>query len=333
MHLGVIVNMEDDWRASIEKVRIAEDLGYEMVTCTETWGVSPIPWLTLVAAHTSTIELGPGILNVFSRSPALIAQDDLATLDLISEGRTFLGLGSSGNIVVEHFHGVPFDRPLRRIREYVEVFRALIAGEALDYEGELLQMHGGFHLDITQTRDRIPVYIASITPRSIRQTAEIADGVMPLHWPSSLYGALREGLDAGARAAGRDPSAVAILAPITVHLHDGATADRDRQLEAAREPLWHYINRMGSFYWQMLTRNGYEEEVAASREAWANRDRVGALAAISEQMVRDVQVFGTAEEARAQLRRRAQLGADLQLLDVPPGEVAATGRWLESLLD
>ena len=140
MRLGVLAGIGKDWREALERVRIAEDLGYEHVATGEAWGPSALPFLTLVAANTSRITIGTSILNCFSRSPAVLAQE-FAMLDQISEGRAVLGLGSSGARVIEHFHGVPFEKPLRRIRESVEIFDLLIAGEKLDYDGELFQLH------------------------------------------------------------------------------------------------------------------------------------------------------------------------------------------------
>ncbi len=328
MRLGLLASMDSDWKTSLEKVKIAEDLGFELVTTGEAWGVSSIPWLTILALNTSNIQIGTGIVNCFSRSPAALAQE-FSVLDELSGGRMVFGLGTSGELVIEHFHGAKFERPLRRLREYVEIFNMLIAGEQLNYEGELFHLERGFRLEYQRPRDHIPVFIAAITPRSIRQTGEIADGIFPIHWPKAMFGQLREQLTEGARDAGRDPSALTIAAWTNAFVLDGD--NDDEQWRAARQPLHHYVNRMGVFYWQMLERNGYEPEVAASRAAWAERDLEGAISAISEEMVRDIQVIGPPESVNEQLRERAELGADIQMLSMPPGDPAEVGRQLEVL--
>ena len=332
MKLGLQAPMEEDWRATLEKVRIAEDLGIGHITAGgESWGPSTIPWLTLLAEHSEQATLLPSILNVFSRSPATLAQE-FVRLDQISEGRMVLGLGSSGHQVIEHFYGVPFERPLRRIREYVEIFQMLIAGERLEYEGELFKLERGFRLDYARPRDRIPVWIAAITPRSIRQTAEIADGILPIHWPTKLLPQIREQLDEAAKGAGRDPSEIT-LAPFTrVFVLDGNADEHERKWMEARSHVHHYVNRMGDFYWRMLTRNGFEADVAASRAAWADRDREASLAALSDEMIGGIQVIGPIEQVREHLAERAKLGADVQMLYMPPGEPAEVGRELEALL-
>lgn len=329
MRLGLLTGMGDDWRETLEKVRIAEDLGYERVSCAESWSPSPLPWLSVIATNTSKIEIGTSILNCFSRTPAALAQE-FSVLDELSEGRAVLGLGSSGAFVIEHFHGLEFKKPLRRLRETVEVFNMLIAGEPLNYEGEIFQMSRGFKLRVKPFRDHIPVYIAGITPKSIKQTGEIADGIIPIHWPKTRFQSLKEELAEGARLGGRDGSALTIATQTHMQILDG-TRDEE-QWQDARQPLQYYINRMGVFYWQMLSRNGFEGEVAASRAAWAERDVEGSFAAITDEMVREIEVIGPIESVREQLQERSDLGADLQMLHMPSGSVSEVGQILEGLM-
>ena len=329
MRLGLLTGMDDDWRETLQKIAIAEDLGYERVCGSEAWSPSPLPWLTLLATNTSRIEIGTSILNCFSRTPAALAQE-FAVIDQLSEGRAILGLGSSGAFVIEHFHGMPFKKPLRRLREYVELFNMLIAGEPLNYQGEIFQMSRGFQMQGTRYRDHIPVYIAGITPKSIFQTGEVADGIIPIHWPKQHFQTLRASLAEGAAAAGRDVSELTIAPQVHLRILNGT--NDEQQWHDARQPLQYYINRMGVFYWQMLTRNGFEAEVAASREAWANRDVEGSFNAITDDMVREIQVIGPVESVREQLQQRADLGADIQMLYMPQGSVAEVGKTLEALM-
>ena len=330
MRLGILAGAGRDWRETVEKVRIAESLGYELVATGEAWGPSTVPWMTILALHTERIHIGTSILNVYSRSPAAIAQE-FAALETLSGGRMVCGLGSSGHRVIEHFHGVPFQTPLRRIRETVDIINTLIKGERLNYEGRVFAMQRGFRLDYDRPRDHVPIYIAAITPKSIRQTGAIADGIFPIHWPRGRFAALRASLREASVAAGRAPDAVTIAPFTNVYVLEGN--NDEAQWRAARQPLFHYVNRMGDFYWNMLADNGFEAEVAASRAAWANnRDMDGALAAISERMVREIQVIGPLEAVAEQLAARADAGAELQLVPLPAGDVAQTGKRLEALL-
>jgi len=328
MRLGLLLGMGKDWRRSIEQVRMAEDLGYELVASGEAWGPSVIPWLTLVAANTTRMKLGTAILNCFSRSPAVLAQE-FSMLDQISGGRAALGLGSSGAYVIEHFHGLKFDRPLQRMRETVEIFDKLIAGEKLQYEGEIFRLKRGFQLEYARPRNKIPVYIAAITPKSIQQTAEIADGIIPIHWAKQRFPELRRQLNDAAKNAGREPS-FTIMPFTNVTVLDGK--DDEKKWRPARQQISFYVNQMGVFYWQMLVRSGYEAEVTASRKAFAEKRYDEAVAAISDRMVRDLQVIGPIEEVREQLRERAALGADVQLVYAPRGEGREFAQHLEALI-
>jgi alkanesulfonate monooxygenase SsuD/methylene tetrahydromethanopterin reductase-like flavin-dependent oxidoreductase (luciferase family) len=330
MRLGVLAGASNDWRESIEKVQIAESLGYELVATGEAWGTSTIPWLTLIATHTKKMQIGTSILNVYSRSPGAIAQE-FAMLEVLSGGRMICGLGSSGHRVIEHFHGVKFEKPLRRIREYVEIINALIRGDKLEYRGEIFTMERGFKLDYERPREHVPMYIAAITPKSIAQTGEIADGIFPIHWPKTRFVSLRDELALGAAKAGKSGSDLTIAPFTNVYVLDGT--DDEKKWQAARQPLFHYINRMGDFYWNMLASNGFETEVGASRSAWSNdRDMDGAFAAISEQMVREIQVVGPIESVAEQLAERSTLGADVQMVQMPGGTAAEAGQRLEQLL-
>ena len=329
MRLGVLAGGGNAWRDSLEKVRVAESLGYEMVGSGEAWGPSTVPWMTLLAEHTERMAVGTGILNIYSRSPAAIAQE-FAMLEIVSGGRMVCGLGSSGHRVIEHFHGVPFERPLRRLREYAEIINLLLRGDRLEYQGEIFRMERGFRLDYDRPRPDVPIYIAAITPKSIAQTGEIADGIYPIHWPKGRFHALRQALSEASEAAGRPADAVTIAPFTNVYVTDG-TNDEEMWL-AARQPLFHYINRMGDFYWNMLADNGFEAEVAGSRAAWSERDRDGAMRAISDAMVREIEVIGPLESVGEQLAERAASGAELQMVWMPSGSVAEVGARLEALL-
>jgi alkanesulfonate monooxygenase SsuD/methylene tetrahydromethanopterin reductase-like flavin-dependent oxidoreductase (luciferase family) len=328
MRLGLLLGIGRDWRRSLEQVRIAEDLGYDHISTGEAWGPSVIPWLTLIAANTTKIGVGTAILNCFSRSPAVLAQE-FSMLDQISGGRSVLGLGTSGAYVIEHLHGVPFEKPLQRMRETVEIFNLLIAGEKLNYDGEIFKLKRGFQLEYARPRTKIPVYIAAITHKSIQQTGQIADGIIPIHWAKQLFPKLRRELESAAKAVGRDTT-FTIMPFTNVTVLDGK--DDEKKWRPARQQISFYVNQMGVFYWQMLVRNGYEAEVKTSRAAFAEKKYDEAVAAISDRMVRDLQVIGPIESVREQLRERAALGADLQLIYAPRGDDPEFAKKLEALI-
>lgn len=330
--LGLIAgnpNFPGGWAQTVEKVRLADQLGYDSVWLGETWGYDLVARLTELVVATTRIKVGAGIFNTFSRSPATLAAT-AATLDERSGGRFVLGLGSSGAYVVEHWHGVPFDRPLRRLREYTAIINMIMRREKLVYNGEIYNLERGFKLQFTPVRDHIPIYIAAITPRSMVQSGEIADGVLPIYWPSGRYGELRQLLDEGSAAVGRPAHSVAIAPYITT----AVIADESQRAAArqkAREPIAFYIGRMGRFYAEMLSRYGYSDEVAAVREGWQTgpdtaRDRV------PDAMLDDTAIVGTTDEVREKLARWHALGVDEPLISMPPGTPDQAAPVLEALI-
>src|ERR671919_1871267 len=190
----------------VEVVQHAEALGYDSVWVGESGGRDGFTWLTQLACHTSRIKLATGITPVYSRSPALIAQT-VAALDEISAGRVILGLGTSGPIVIENWHGLPFQRPLRRTREYIEIIRLVLSGERVNYQGEIFQLKG-FRLPFTPPRPAVPIYVASLGPLNLRLTGELADGWLPIYLDAGYLPKFQRELALGAQKAGRALTAV-----------------------------------------------------------------------------------------------------------------------------
>lgn len=308
------------------RVQVADDLGVDSLWVAEASGRDAVSFLTQLALVTRRTRLGTGIINPFSRTPAMLAMT-FATLDELSGGRMLIGLGSSGANVVEHWHGLRFKQPLRRIRETVEVINTIIAGKPLSYDGEIFALRRGLRLQFEPVRPHIPIFIAATTPPSIRQSGEVADGVMPIHWPRERLRELRATMNEGARAAGRDPDGLIVAPSMSMVLIENGD-DRRR----AREPIAHYAGRMGAFYPQMLERYGYESDVSAIRAAWERRDAEAAANAVSDRLLSATAVVGTVEECAEQLRVLRAMGADLPIVPLPAGEPVQVGRILEKLL-
>lgn len=330
--LGIVAanpNFPTGWNDTVAKIKLADQLGYDSVWLGETWGYDLATSLAELAMVTERVKLGSGIFNVYSRSPGTVAST-AATLDERSGGRFMLGLGVSGANVIEHWHGVPFERPLRRLREYVDIVNMVLRGEKLVYDGEIFKLRRGFTLRFTPLRPHIPIYIAAMTPRSIRQTGEIADGILPIYWPEKRYPTLRSALDEGSVLAARPPGSVAIAPYITTQVVlDEAARTRARQ--AAKAPLAFYVGRMGRFYAEMLARNGYADEVAAIQRAWqAGPD--AARDAVTDELLDATAIVGTPPEVRAKLDAWRALGVDCPLISLPGGTVDEAGAILEALI-
>ncbi len=298
----------------------------------ESWGYELFTSMGDLVRVTNRIKIGAGIANIFSRTPALIAST-VATLDERSGGRIILGLGPSGANVVEHWHGVPFQKPVRRTREYVEIIRMILRGEKLVYHGEMFDLERGFKLRFAPPRPDLPIYIAAMGPKNVVQSGEIADGVLPVYWPGNKWGELRQQLDEGAALAGCPPHSAAIAPYLTCAIID-EKMDEEQVAAirfAAASPLAYYIGRMGVYYAQMLTRNGFGDEVQAVQEAW-KQGMKSAIEAVSPELFKATTLMGTPGEIVAKLDQWVAAGVDEPLVSIPAGTVEEAEAQLGALM-
>ena len=197
-----------DRSSVLRYAQIADELGYDSFWVPEAWGYEAFSLLTEIAIATKRIKIATGIVNVFSRSPGLMAMH-AATLDEISGGRLILGLGTSGAKVIEGFHAVPYKKPLTRLRQYVKVVQTLVAGGKISDAGaDLWPELRPFKLEMTPVRARIPIYCACLNEEAIRMVGELADGWMPTFWPYTRLGEGRKLLAEGAARARRNADEV-----------------------------------------------------------------------------------------------------------------------------
>jgi coenzyme F420-dependent oxidoreductase len=297
----------------VEVVQQAEALGYDSVWVGESWGRDGFTWLTQLACHTSRIQLATGIATVFSRSPALIAQS-VASLDEISAGRVVLGLGTSGPIVIENWHGLPFDRPLRRTREYIEIVRLILSGDRVNYQGELFQLKG-FRLPFTPVRPKVPIYVAALGPHNLRLTGELADGWLPIYLDTHHLQEFQRDLERGAQRAGRGLDAIDVAPYILSCVSEDVTAAR----ALVKAHLAYYIGGMGTFYAHLIARYGFADEAQRVRQAWAQHDRQAAARLVTDAMVARLAICGSPAEGRTQLERYRVAGVTLPIVSFAHG--------------
>src|SRR5213594_1020795 len=201
-----------DYDQALARVRLAEEAGVDTAWVAEAWGRDCFTILALMARETRRMQLGTGIVNIYSRTPAALAQH-FATLDELSGGRMIIGLGTSGPQVIEHFHGVPFHPPLTRLKEYVEIINTLMRNEPLKYSGKLFHLQRGFTLRFTPARTHIPIYLATLNAKSVKLTAELADGWLPIMIPLPKLKGEIDAVRQMSVAAGRPADAVSVRAP------------------------------------------------------------------------------------------------------------------------
>ena len=292
------------WRETLRAAQMAEELGYSCITMGEAWGEDAFTSLAQVAAVTDRIRIGTSIVPVFGRTPSNIAMTAL-NLDKMSGGRFFLGLGASGRLVIEDFHGEQFHKPLSRMREYIGIIRKAAAGERLDHSGEFFRIQR-FHLRFQPYRANMPIYIASLTERSLRMTGELADGWLPIFLAPSRMEPLLADIADGARSAGRSLSDIAICPQVSVYVTDNPDAARRRE----KPHIAFYIGGMGVFYYQYMHRIGFGQQADAIREAYLNRERDVAATLVSNEMVDAMTIIGTAKECREQMQAYFNAGVD-----------------------
>jgi F420-dependent oxidoreductase-like protein len=288
----------------------------------ESWGEDAFTSLAQLAAVTSRIRIGTSIVPVFARSPANVAMTAL-NLDRMSEGRFFLGLGTSGRLVVEDLHGERFGKPLTRMREYIDIVRKASRGDALDHEGEFFRTKR-FRLRSAPYRPNLPIYIASLSPTSLRLTGELADGWLPIFLaPARMAPALAE-IEAGAKAAGRSLRDIAISAQVSIYVTGDVAAARDRE----RPHIAFYIGGMGVFYHQYMHRIGFGAEADRVQAAFKAKDRDGAARLVTDEMVDAMTIIGDPAACRRQIQAFFDAGVqEVRLVWNEPSKDA----YLESL--
>lgn len=321
----------DNWGEMAGYVQEAERLGVGYVWSAESWGHDAATPLGYLAAKTSTIKLGTGILQAGSRTPALLAMTSM-TLASMSGGRFILGLGASGPQVMEGWHGVRFDRQLTRIRELIEIVRIATRGERVVYNGKLytLPLPGGEGkaLKSGARPEQVPIYLATLSPKSLELTGELADGWVGTSFMPEHADVFFTHIAAGAARAGRTLADLNLQAGGAVAFGD----DLDRLLAPRRPGIAFTLGAMGSrqhnFYNAAYRRAGYEEEGLAVQRLWLDGRREEAAALVPDEMVIQSNLLGT--EAMVRDRIRAYRDAGVTTLRIQP-EGRTTADRLETL--
>lgn len=282
--------------------KLAEDLGYHSIWVPEMWGRDAFSVISHMVSVTERINLATGIISVYSRSPALIAQT-AATLDEYSGGRFILGLGISSVYLNEYWHGVKFERPIRRTLECVEIIRTILAGKRANYDGEIFMLKN-FKLLFEPQRSEIPIYIASMGPKNIELTSQVADGWIPYLCPVNLINERKKILS----SSGREIT-VAPFLPAMV------SENRSESREIVREFVALYVCSMGDYYHKLVSSYGFGEEADRAKKLWRD-NRTEAIKSISDELLDLVSVSGSPEEGRKKLGAFAD-SSDLPILMFP----------------
>ena len=317
---------------TVEELADFEQAGVDIVFVPEAYSFDAVSQLGFLAAKTQRLQLASGIFQLYSRTPALTAMT-AAGLDYVSGGRFMLGLGASGPQVIEGWHGVPYDAPIGRAREVIEICRMVWRRERLSYQGKYyrLPLEGGTGLGKPlklinhPVRERIPIALAAIGPKNVALAAELAESWMPIFYlPEKAAdvwgGALAEG------TAKRDPAlgSLDVIASAALAIGDDAAALRDH----GRPQLALYIGGMGArgrnFYNDLAGRLGYEAEAKAIQDAYLDGRKDEAAALVPAEMVEHTSLIGP--ESYVAERIAAYRAAGVSTLLVTPMAPTHEGR-------
>ncbi|HEV2302286.1 MAG TPA: LLM class flavin-dependent oxidoreductase [Stellaceae bacterium] len=294
-------------REIVECVKLAEGLGYESAWVAEGHGGDQFAILAACAAATSKIRLGTAISSVFVRSAPTIAMA-AASLDDLSGGRFSLGLGSSHKVQVENEHGLRYEKPLTRLRETVEIVRALCRDGRVGHSGETVRI-ADFELWFAPPRRRIPIYLSAVFPKMTALAGEIADGLILTRSTLATAALARRHLAEGAARAGRGPGEIAVTS-----LFPAAVAESRREALAALRPGLAFYAGFFPRYNRLMAEHGFAEEAAAVAAAWSRGDRAAAERATSDKMIAATSVAGTPEEARRRLAALRHSGIEMPIV-------------------
>jgi len=298
--IGTFISAGRSLEQAIERVRLAESLGYDSTYVTHIAGRDSLTVLAAYAAATEQIRLGTGVLPIYSRTPAATAQT-AATIDELSGGRMVLGVGVSHRLTVEAWYGQSIDRPVAEMREYVGAIRAMFRGEEPP-EGE--KWPTKFRFMGYDVRPELPIYVAALSPNMLRLAGEIGDGV--LLWlcdPPYVRDVVIPEVTKGRERAGKGLGGFDIVPAVPA----AVTADRDATLERLRGDLVTYLSL--PFYRSMLERSGFGGEIAGFDEGIAAGDVERAKASMSEAMLDSLGGFGGGAEVRGAVERYLDAGA------------------------
>ncbi|WP_369230960.1 LLM class F420-dependent oxidoreductase [Streptomyces sp. R21] len=304
MRIGMPLDYSGGFKETVAMLRDFEKAGLDIVFVTEAYSFDAISQLGFIAAHTERLEIASGILQIYTRTPALTAMT-AAGLDYVSDGRFTLGIGASGPQVIEGFHGQPYTAPLARTREIVQICRSVWRREKVVHEGRHYRiplppeqgtgLGRPLKLINRPVRERIPIVLAAIGPKNVALAAEIAEGWMPMFFhPERAAGVRSPALAEG--SALRDPALGPLDVVVSPPLAIGE--DVDDLIDLARPQLALYIGGMGApsrnFYNDLACRYGYEDAAAAVQELYLSGRKDEAAAAVPADLLRATSLIGPA---------------------------------------
>jgi F420-dependent oxidoreductase-like protein len=349
MKLSTMMNYSGSFHESVERVVELEKAGLDVVWIPEAYSFDAISQVGYLAAKTNRVEIGTGIVNVYSRTAALMAMT-AAGCDYVSNGRFILGLGASGPQVIEGFHGMKYEKPMVRIKEYIEACRMIWKREEkFEYHGQTVDVplpagEGsglGKPLKIINhpVRSDIPIWWASLMGLSVTATAQYADGWLPIFFdPEKFHDVWGDELKKG--VAKRDPSRgqLQISAGGMVAIDESLTGDAaDRILDFSRPNVALYVGGMGArdknFYNTILQKYGYVDEAIEIQDLYLAGKKEEAAAKVPAQMLRNTNLIGPRSFVKERIAAYKEAGVTMLSITPVGGDLVKTVETLRELID
>lgn len=298
--------------------RLAEDHGFGCAWGGEANNKDPTVMLSAIAAVTTRLKIGSAVYHILGRTPVTLALQTVG-LDELSRGRFFLGIGSS-NPTIAKWHGVPYDRPLARVREYIGIVRLAMGGEKLKFCGEFFSAQG-FKLAFRPAGRAIPIYLAAFGPKMSRLAGSLTDGVLINMANPAEIRRIAEEARGGAREVGKDPDAMEIICKVRCSVAENYTR--------AREALTHALTfyALADYYRDLLRRMGFAAEVEAMRAAWQKSGFHAARALITDRLFEGLPLVAgnSVSEVRERIRPYFDAGATRVILPYIPASKDVVG--------
>jgi alkanesulfonate monooxygenase SsuD/methylene tetrahydromethanopterin reductase-like flavin-dependent oxidoreductase (luciferase family) len=269
----------------------------------ETWGMENFSMLSAVSNKTTTQKIGSSIINIYSRSPSVIAMG-AATVDALSDGRLVLGLGTSSLPIIETFHGYKFEKSLQRMKEYVEIIRLALSGKKINYTGEIFDLKN-FALLIKPKRETIPIYLAAVNQKMVELAWNIGDGVIfylrPLNEMKKTITKMqsRKKID------------------ITCQIITCVAEDSEKAIKRAKKTVAFYVS-VGKVYREFLAKNGFKNETESIFDEFKKTGFKLNHEFVTDSMIKSLCISGNTEECKKQLQNFRKTGINLPIIQFNP---------------
>ena len=287
----------------LECSQIISKTSTETIWIPETWGMENFSIMSMASQKDTQKKIGSSIINIYSRSPAVIAMGAV-TVDTISNGRLILGLGTSSTAIVEDFHGIEFENPVLRMKEYVEIIKLIFAGQQVNYKGKIFNLKD-FTLLIKPPREKIPIYLAAVNQKMVELTWKIADGVIFYLRPLEEMKKTIQIMQTKRKI------------DVTCQIISCVSNDSEMAIDKCKKTLAFYVS-VGKIYREFLAKNGFKNETKNIFEEFKKSGFKSNYELVTDHMVSELAIAGDPKTCLHQLKKIKETGIDLPILQFNP---------------